>query len=64
MTKEKVEFNVLENEILKCLKNLKKVFETISEEKLSSNRDEINYEIILKTKRIKSSSLIFIRSKE
>ena len=43
------------------MKDLKKVFETISKEKLLSYRDEINYEIILKTKKIKSLSLISIR---
>ena len=56
-----MKFNVLENEILERLENLKKVFETISKKKVSSHYDEVNYEITLKTKKIKSSSLISIR---
>ena len=54
----------MENEISEWLKDLKEVFETISEEKLSSYRKEIDHEITLKTDRIKSSSLISIRLKE
>ena len=46
------------------MENLKKVFETISKEELSSYRDGMDYEIILKTKKIKPSSLILTRSKE
>ena len=40
------------------------MFETILEEELSSSYEEIDYEITLKTNKIKSSSLIFIRSKK
>ena len=64
MTKKEIKFNTLENEILEWLKDLKKVFETIFERELLSRRHEVNYEIILKIKKIKSSSLISTRSKE
>ena len=59
--KKEMKFNVLKNEILKWLKNLRKVFEEILERKLSSYRNEVNYEIILKSEKIKSLSLISIR---
>ena len=59
-----MEFNVLENEILEWLKDLKKVFGTIPERELSPHRNEVNYEITLKIEKIKSSSLISTRSKE
>ena len=64
MSKEKMEFYVLENEIPEWLKDLKKIFETISERELSSSRVGVDHEIILKTETIKSSSFILIRSKE
>ena len=64
ITKERMKFNVLKNEIPKWLKDLKKVFGTIFERELSSRRKEMNHEIILKTKKIKPSFLILIRSKE
>ena len=56
--------NVIKNEISKWLKDLKKVFETILKRELSFNREEVNHEITLKIKEIKSSSLIFVRLKE
>ena len=59
-----MKFNVLENEILEWLKDLKKVFGTIFKRELSSRYDEIDYEITLKTEKIKSSSLISIRSEK
>ena len=61
MEKEKIEFNIIKNKISKWLKNLKKVFETISKEKLLSSRKRVDHEITLKTNEIKSSSLISIR---
>ena len=62
--KKKIKFNVIKNKIFKWLKNLKKVFETIFKEKLSSYYKEIDYEITLKIDKIKSLSLIFTRSKK
>ena len=59
-----MKFNVLESKILEWLKNLKKVFKTISERELLSRRNEVDYEITLKTEKIKSSLLIFTRSKK
>ena len=64
VTREKIEFNVLENEILKWLKNLRKVFEVILERELLSRCDGVDYEITLKTEKIKSLLLISIRLKE
>ena len=64
MLRKKIKFYVLKNEILKWLKNLKEVFKIISERELSSSYVEINYEIILKTETIKSSSFISIKSKK
>ena len=61
VTKKEIKFNVLENEILEWLKDLKKVFETILKRKLSSRRYEVNYEITLRIEKIKSSLLILIR---
>ena len=57
-------FEELENEIPKWLEDLKKVFGTIPKEKLSSSRDEVDHEIVLKTKKIKSLPLILTRLKE
>ena len=62
--RKEIEFNVLENEISKWLKDLRKVFEEILEKELSSYRDGVNYEIILRTEKIKSLLLIFTRLKE
>ena len=59
-----MKFNVLKNEISKWLKNLKRVFETISKRKLLSYYERIDYEITLKTEKIKSLSLISIRLEE
>ena len=64
VTKEEMRFNVLESEISEWLKDLRGIFETISEEELLSRRDEVNYEITLKTKKIKPSLLISIRSEK
>ena len=60
MTKKEIKFNILENEIFEWLKDLKEIFEIISKRKLLFYRDEINYEIILKIKKIKLLLLIFI----
>ena len=60
----KMEFNILKNEILEWLKDLKKVFGTILERELLLHYDGVDYEIILKTEKIKFLSLIFIRSKK
>ena len=46
------------------IKGPKKVFRTISERELSSHRDRVNYEITLRTEKIKLSLLILIRSKK
>ena len=59
-----MEFNVLENEILEWLEDLKKVFKEISERELSSHRNGVNYEITLKIDKIKSLLLIPIRLEE
>ena len=64
VTEKEIKFNVLKNEILKWLKDLKEVFEEISKEELLPHRDEVNYEIILKTEKIKSLLLISIRLKK
>ena len=64
VSRKKMKFNVLKSKISEWLKDLKKVFETILEGELSSSRDEVNHEITLKTKEIKSLLLIPIRSKE
>ena len=64
MSKRKMKFYVLENKILEWLKDLKEVFETISEEELPSSRIEIDHEIILKIETIKPSSFILTRSEE
>ena len=56
--------NVIENEILKWLKDLKEVFETILERKLLFSRREVNYKINLKTKEIKLLLLILTRSEK
>ena len=61
---KKIEVNVIKNEISKWLKDLKKIFETILERKLLLNYEKVNYEIILKIKEIKSSSLIPIKLKK
>ena len=61
VTRKDIKFNTLENEISKWLENLKKVFGIISKRELSSRRNKVNYEIILKTKKIKLSLLIFIQ---
>ena len=58
VTKEEMKFNVLKNEILEQLKDLKEVFETISERELPSRRYEVDHEIILKTEKIKLLLLI------
>ena len=62
--KEEMKFNVLKNEILEWLKDLKEVFRTISKEELSFHRYEMDYEITLRIKKIKSLLLISIRSKK
>ena len=54
----------MESEISKWLKDLKKIFRTISKDELLSNRKEVNHEINLKIKEIKSLLLILIRLKE
>ena len=59
-----MKFNVLKNEILEQLENLRKVFEIIPKEKLSPRRNGVNYEITLKTKKIKSSLLSSTRPKK
>ena len=59
-----MKFNVIKNEILEWLKNLKEIFETISKEKLSLSYEKVDHKITLKTKKIKSSSLILTRSEE
>ena len=64
ITEREMKFNVLENEILEQLENLKKVFETILERELLPRYEEMNYEITLKTEKIKPLSLIFTRSKK
>ena len=61
VTKEKIGFNTLENEIPKWLKDLRKIFEEISERELSPYRDGVDHEITIKTEKIKSSPLISIR---
>ena len=62
--KEKVKLNTIKNEISNWLRDLKKVFETISEEELPLSREEVDYKITLKTKEIKLLSLIVTRSEE
>ena len=57
---KEMEFNVLENEILKWLKDLKEVFETLSKRELLLYRNEIDHEIILRIKKIKFLLLISI----
>ena len=64
MIKKGMEFNVLENDILKQFENLKKVFEEISKEELLSHRNGVDHEIILKIKKIKSLLLISIQLKK
>ena len=64
MIRNKIEFNILENEILERLKDLKEVFKDISKRELLFHCYEMNYEIILKIEKIKSSLLIFIRLKK
>ena len=59
-----MKFNVLKNEILEWLNDLRKVFETILERELSPRRKRVNHEITLKIKKIKSSLLISIRLKK
>ena len=59
-----MKFNVLKNEILEQLKDLKKIFGIILERKLLFSYKEVDHEITLKTKKIKLSLLIFIRSEE
>ena len=54
-------FNTFKNKVLKWLKNLKKVFKTILKGNLLLNCKEVNYKIMLKTKKIKLLPLIFIR---
>ena len=61
---EKMKLNVMENEIPDQLKDLTEVFKTILEGELSLSYEEVNHEIKLKTKKIKSSPLISIRLKE
>ena len=61
MEKKRIEFNMMKNEILEWLKDLKEVFETRLKEELLLSRERVDYEITLKTNEIKSSSLIFIR---
>ena len=56
-----MKFNIMENEILEWLKDLKEVFKTISKRELLLYRKGIDHEIILKTDKIKSSSLILTR---
>ena len=53
-----MEFNVLENKILKQLEDLKKVFKIISKKELLLHYDKVNYEITLRSEKIKSSLLI------
>ena len=62
--KKKMKFNIIKNKILEWLKDFKKVFGTISKEELLLYRERIDYEITLKTDKIKPSSLISIRSKK
>ena len=64
MRKKKIEFNIIKNKIFEWLKDLKEMFETILKKELLFSRKEVNYEITLKTNKIKSSSLIFIRLKK
>ena len=64
ITKKEIRFNVMKNEILKWLKDLKEVFKEILERELLPYRDEVDHEIIIKTKKIRPSLLISIRSKE
>ena len=59
-----IRFNVLENEIPEQLKDLKKVFKEISERELLSHRDGVDYEITIKTEKIKSLLLISTRSEK
>ena len=54
----------MKNEISNWLKNLKEIFEIILEGQLLLSREEVDYEITLKTDKIKSLSLILIRLKE
>ena len=54
----------MKNEISKWLEDLKEVFGTISEDELLSSRKKVDHEINLKTKKIKSSSLILIKLKK
>ena len=62
--KERMKFNVIENEIFKWLENLKEIFKIILEGKLSFSYERVNYEITLKTREIKSLLLILIRLKK
>ena len=64
VTKKGMKFNVLKNEILEWLKDLKKVFKTILKRELSSRRHEVNHEITLKIEKIKLLLLISIRLKK
>ena len=59
--KEKMNLNIIKNEISKWLKDLKEVFKTISERELLFSHEEVNYEINLKIKEIKSSLQISIK---
>ena len=62
--KEKMDLNIIKSKIPKWLKDLKKIFETISKDELLFSRKEVNHEINLKTKKIKSLLLILIRLEE
>ena len=55
-----MKFNILKNKISKQLKNLRKVFNEISKRKLLLYYNEVNYEITLKTEKIKPLLLILI----
>ena len=56
-----MKLNVIKNEILEWLEDLKEIFKIILKEKLLFSRENVNYEITLREKKIKSLLLISIR---
>ena len=60
----KVEFNILENQILEWLNGLEEVFRTIPERELSPSREGVDHEITLINNKIKPSLLIPTRPEE
>ena len=62
--KEKVKFNILKNQILEWLDDVKEVFGTILERELLSSRERVDHEITLINNKIKSFLLIPIRLEE